>query len=171
MFTAFLEFCYIARHNVITTHPLNELQAALQRFHQHRLVFSGTVQADGLLGFSLPRQHSMVHYYDNIKNFGSQNGLCLSITGSKHITAVKRPCRRLNRYKALSQILKVNERLDKLAAASVERAQSACKTRLRQMSKSQVPAHAPVAGNALSDPDRRTVVTGYHSKRPKTCAP
>ena len=62
----------------------------------------------------------MVHYYDNIKNFGSPNGLCSSITESKHITAVKCPWRRSNCYKALSQILKVNERLDKLAAARAD---------------------------------------------------
>lgn len=62
----------------------------------------------------------MVHYYDNIKNFGSPNGLCSSITESKHIVAVKRPWRRSSRYKALSQILKVNERLDKLAAARAD---------------------------------------------------
>jgi len=62
----------------------------------------------------------MVHYHANIKNFGSPNGLCSSITESKHITAVKRPWRRSSRYKALSQILKVNERLDRLMAAKAD---------------------------------------------------
>ena len=62
----------------------------------------------------------MVHYYDNIKNFGAPNGLCSSITESKHIVAVKCPWRRSSRYKALSQILRVNERLDKLAAARAD---------------------------------------------------
>ena len=113
----FLEFCYIARRNVITEDSLEELKTALERFHQYRVVFSGTARADGLAGFSLPRQHSLVHYHDNIKNFGAPNGLCSSITESKHITAVKRLWRRSSRYRALSQILKVNERLDRLAAA------------------------------------------------------
>jgi hypothetical protein len=99
---------------------LEDLKVALQQFHQYRTVFSGTVRPDGLAGFSLPRQHSLVHYHDNIKNFGSPNGLCSSITESKHIVAVKRPWRRSSRYKALSQILKVNERLDKLAAARAD---------------------------------------------------
>jgi len=62
----------------------------------------------------------MVHYPDHIKNFGSPNGLCSSITESKHIAAVKRPWHRSNRYKALAQILKVNERLDKLAIARAD---------------------------------------------------
>jgi len=62
----------------------------------------------------------MVHYYDHIKNFGSPNGLCSSITESKHITAVKHPWRRSNKHAALPQMLKVNERLDKIAAARAD---------------------------------------------------
>ena len=62
----------------------------------------------------------MVHYYDHIKDFGSPNGLCSSITESKHITAVKRPWRRSNKHLALPQMLKTNERFDKLAATRAD---------------------------------------------------
>ena len=62
----------------------------------------------------------MVHYYDHIRNFGSPNGLCSSITESKHIAAVKRPWRRSNKHTALPQMLKINERLDKIAAARID---------------------------------------------------
>jgi len=117
---AFLEFCYIARRNIITDNSLDELDIALGKFHESRQVFSGTVRPDGPSGFSLPRQHSMVHYHDHIKNFGSPNGLCSSITESKHIAAVKDPWRRSNKHKALPQILKVNERLDKITAARAD---------------------------------------------------
>ncbi|KAH9037927.1 hypothetical protein EDB85DRAFT_1888285 [Lactarius pseudohatsudake] len=41
-------------------------------------------------GFNLPRQHSMVHYVHLIQEFGAPNGLCSSITESRHITAVKK---------------------------------------------------------------------------------
>ena len=119
-FAAFLEFCYIARRNVITSDSLEQLNVALHKFHESRQVFSGTVREDGPSGFSLPRQHSMVHYYEHIKDFGSPNGLCSSITESKHIAAVKRPWRRSNKHMALPQMLKVNERLDKLAAARAD---------------------------------------------------
>ena len=119
-FAAFLEFYYIAHRNIITDDSLNQLNVALCKFHESRRVFLGTVQEDGPSGFSLPRQHSMVHYHDHIKNFGSPNGLCSSITESKHIAAVKRPWRRSNKHAALSQMLKVNERLDKLAAARAD---------------------------------------------------
>ena len=52
----------------------------------------------------------------SIQLFGSPNGLCSSITESKHIKAVKEPWRQSSRYKALKQILQVLVRLDKIAA-------------------------------------------------------
>ena len=119
-FTAFLQFCYIAHRNVITEDSLEELNKALKQFHKYCAMFSGAVRADGLARFLLPQQHSMVHYHNNIKNFGAPNGLCSSITESKHITAIKSPWHHSSRYKALSQILKANQRLDKLVAARVD---------------------------------------------------
>jgi hypothetical protein len=115
---AFLDFCYIARQNILTENSLNLLDAALERFHHYREIFrvSG-VRPDGL---SLPRQHALSHYSRNIQNFGGLNGLCSSITESKHITAVKKPWRRSNRYEALKQMLVINTRNDQLAAARTD---------------------------------------------------
>jgi hypothetical protein len=62
----------------------------------------------------------MVHYADLIRSFGAPNGICSSITEAKHIKAVKEPWRRSNRNHPLDQILEVNQRLDKLAAARVD---------------------------------------------------
>jgi hypothetical protein len=71
----------------------------------------------GTTGFSLPRQHAIKHYPEHITSFGAPNGLCSSITENKHIKAVKKPYRRSNRFKALGQMIRTNQRLDKLAAA------------------------------------------------------
>ncbi|KAJ7797429.1 hypothetical protein B0H14DRAFT_3887096 [Mycena olivaceomarginata] len=60
--------------------------------------------------------HSLLHHIPSIILFGSPNGLCSSITESKHIKAVKEPWRRSSRYKALTQMLVILTRLDKLAA-------------------------------------------------------
>jgi hypothetical protein len=115
---AFLEFCYIARRNVHNKKSLTDLDDALQRFHHYRTIFEHTgVRPDG---FSLPRQHAMTHYLTRIRAFGGPNGLCSSITESKHIKAVKEPWRRSNRFEALSQMLLTNQRLDKLAALRVD---------------------------------------------------
>ena len=115
---AFLEFCYIARRDTLDTKSLSELEDALKRYHVHRKIFQECgVRADG---FNLPRQHSLTHYYQLIREFGAPNGLCSSITESKHIKAVKEPWRRSNRFNALGQMLLTNQRLDKLAAARVD---------------------------------------------------
>lgn len=93
------------------------MQDALAYFHELHTVFVETgVRPDG---FALPRQHALVHYVDCIHLFGSPNGLCSSITESKHITAVKEPWRRSNRNEPLEQIIKTNARLSKLGAARV----------------------------------------------------
>lgn len=115
---AFLDFCYIARRNIHTTESLRDLDDALARFHTHRTIF----QDSGLRpeGFNLPQQHSLLHYHQLIREFGAPNGLCSSITESKHIKAVKEPWRRSNRCDALGQMLVTNQRLDKLAAAHVD---------------------------------------------------
>jgi hypothetical protein len=60
------------------------------------------------------------HYYQLIRMFGAPNGLCSSITESKHIKAVKEPWHCSNRYKALGQMLTTNYWLDKLAVARVD---------------------------------------------------
>jgi hypothetical protein len=116
-FRAFLEFCYHVRRDVITEETLAELDDALSRFHNYRTIFTELgIRRDG---FALPRQHSVFHYHSLIRAVGAPNGLCSSITESKHITAVKKPWRRSNRHNALGQMLLTNQRLDKLAAANM----------------------------------------------------
>ncbi|KAF8124479.1 hypothetical protein EV363DRAFT_1178092 [Boletus edulis] len=63
----------------------------------------------------IPRIHALQHYHEMIQLFGAPNGLCSSITESKHIQAVKAPWRRTNRHEALHQMLIINQRLDNLA--------------------------------------------------------
>lgn len=116
-FQAFLDFCYIVRRDVITDHDLLALKNALSCFHKNRDIFISTGVRSN---FHLPRQHSMVHYHSLIRQFGAPNGLCSSITESKHIRAIKEPWRRSNRNEALGQMLVTNQRLDQLAAARAD---------------------------------------------------
>ncbi|CAK5264834.1 unnamed protein product [Mycena citricolor] len=117
-FSAFLDFCYLVRRNIIDQATLVQIRDSLTRYHQERRVFEdiGVVPNK----FCLPRQHSLSHYAHLIQEFGAPNGLCSSITESKHIKAVKEPWRRSSRFQALEQMLTINERLDKLAAARVD---------------------------------------------------
>ncbi|KAI6096718.1 hypothetical protein F5141DRAFT_1190959 [Pisolithus sp. B1] len=118
MFHTFLEVCYIVCHNVITDNTLMELKDALNHFHQYCRIFKDTgVHPEG---FSLPHQHALVHYEMLICLFSAPNGLCTSITESKHIAAVKKPWHHSNKHNALSQILQTNQCISQLAAAHVD---------------------------------------------------
>jgi hypothetical protein len=93
------------------------VEMALQSFHRDQEIFrdSGVCPS----GFSLPCQHSLMHYRHLIQQFGAPNGLCSFITESKHIVAVKKPWCRSNKYKALGQMLLANQHMDKLAAMNI----------------------------------------------------
>ena len=115
---AFLDFCYLVRRSVIDEETLDAIDDAVIRFQRDRAIFHDV----GIhpAGLSLPRQHSMIHYRHLIEQFGAPNGICSSITESKHIKAVKEPWRRSSRYDALGQMLVTNQRLDKLAASRAD---------------------------------------------------
>lgn len=115
---AFLDFCYLARQDTLNTDDLFRMHTALSQFHQYRKIFEtiGIRHQDDYP----PRQHSMMHYPKLIREFGAPNGLCSSITESKHIKAVKEPWRRSNRFNALRQMLGTNRRIDQLSASRVD---------------------------------------------------
>ena len=103
---------------MFTQATLDCLDNALKRFHEYRKIFQLLGVWDPTsAGLSLPRQHALTHYRRHIKNFGAPNGLCSSITESKHILAVKRPWRRSSRYNPINQIMQSNRRADNLSAA------------------------------------------------------
>ncbi|GLB43818.1 hypothetical protein LshimejAT787_1500020 [Lyophyllum shimeji] len=118
--STFTEFCYLVQHDVLDDRDLQQVDEVLARYHEKRIIF----EQEGIRpdGFSLPWQHLMVHYNTLIREFGVPNGLCSSITESKHIKAVKKPYRRTNRDRetALGQILVINQRQDKLAAVEID---------------------------------------------------
>ncbi|KAG1850415.1 hypothetical protein F4604DRAFT_1883666 [Suillus subluteus] len=111
IFCTFLKFCYLVHRNIITEKMLDEIQDALDHFPQYREIFKTT---EVIEMFSLPCQHSLQHYIHLICLFGAPNGLCSSITKSKHIKVVKEPWQCLSWYKSLGQMLVTNEHLNKL---------------------------------------------------------
>ncbi|KAJ6561586.1 hypothetical protein B0H10DRAFT_2169275 [Mycena sp. CBHHK59/15] len=116
--STFLDFCYLVHRNIVDKATLNAIDVALARYHHERVIFVESGVCPN--GFCLPCQHSLTHYRYLIQEFGAPNGLCSSITESKHIKVVKQPWRRSSRHEALSQMLTINDRLDKLAAAQVD---------------------------------------------------
>lgn len=116
--SAFLDFCYLVQCSELGKGTLRDIKLALQRFHEMREIFR--VSGVRPNGFSLLRQHALVHYLRLIQEFGAPNGLCSSITESCHITAVKCSWHCSSRFEALGQMLLTNQRLDKLAAARAQ---------------------------------------------------
>jgi hypothetical protein len=111
---SFMEFCYLVRRSVLYESDIHKLDQHVADFHKHRQIF---IEAGLRTNFSLPRQHSIIHYAPRIRDFAAPNGLCSSITESKHIRAVKDPYRRTNRYKEMGQMLVINQRMDKMDSA------------------------------------------------------
>ena len=104
---AFMEFCYIVRQSTLDEADLDAMQSALQRFETKCTIF----QEVGIRphGISIPHIHALQHYQQLVQQFGAPNGLCSSITESKHIYAVKKPWRRSNHHEALGQMLVINQ--------------------------------------------------------------
>ena len=99
----FLNFCYLMRRAEIGKSDLIAIEMALKTFHvAHDFFHTSGIHKKG---FNLPCQHSMVQYVHLIQEFGAPNGICLSITESHHITAMKQPWRHSNHYEPLGQIL------------------------------------------------------------------
>jgi hypothetical protein len=114
---AYMDFCYMARRSSHTEDTLNDMSSCLERFYKYRPIFKDHGIREN---FNLPRQHSLAHYIVSIRLFGSPNGVCSSITESKHIDAVKKPWRRTNKDNPLLQILAINVRMSKIAAARAD---------------------------------------------------
>ena len=110
---AFLDFCYIVRQSTLDEADLAAMENALTCFETERIIFEEVQIRPG--GISIPRIQALQHYQEMVQQFGAPNGLCSSITESKHIQAVKKPWRRSNRHQALGQMLVTNQRLDNIA--------------------------------------------------------
>jgi hypothetical protein len=115
--SAYNEFCYLVRRSVLDDNDLVKLDEHLAKFHEEWQIFIDEGVRDD---FCLPQQHTLIHYRDMIIKFGAPNGLCSSITESRHKDAVKKPYRHSSRFNALAQILNTNQCIDKLAASVVD---------------------------------------------------
>lgn len=111
--STFINACYIVRRNAISEPVRQRFKNLVEQFQQLRSIF---IESGVRASISLPRQHALPHFVNAIELFGAPNGLCSSITESKHIKAVKEPWRRSSRFRALVQMLIIIIRMEKMAA-------------------------------------------------------
>ncbi|KAJ7440045.1 hypothetical protein FB451DRAFT_1445189 [Mycena latifolia] len=95
--------CYLVRRNIVGEATLGAIDAALVRYHAERKFSRKAGVCPN--GFCLPRQHSLTHY----------RYLIQEVQRSEWSLFVNH-----RSYEALHQMLTINDRLDKLAAARVD---------------------------------------------------
>ncbi|THH16005.1 hypothetical protein EW146_g4567 [Bondarzewia mesenterica] len=66
---SFMDFCYLVRRSTINESTLTQIEDALHRFHADRAIFEETGVHP--TGFSLPRQHTLVHYRHLVQDFAA----------------------------------------------------------------------------------------------------
>ncbi|KAH9978413.1 hypothetical protein BJV74DRAFT_879459 [Russula compacta] len=99
--TSFMDACYIACRNAITAPALEHFRKSVEKFHELWNIF---IEAGVWDSISLPCQHALKHFYNSIHLFGSPNGLCLSITESKHIKVMLQIIVRMEKMTVLRRI-------------------------------------------------------------------
>ncbi|EIW53615.1 uncharacterized protein TRAVEDRAFT_133656 [Trametes versicolor FP-101664 SS1] len=116
---ALLDFLYIAQYPAHTSETLELLEDALRRFHTNKEVF---VQLGVRQHFKLPKLHSLDHYVQSIKLFGTTDNYDTQYTERLHIDFAKDAYRATNHKDEFPQMTTWLERREKILrhAAYVE---------------------------------------------------
>ncbi|KAF8257651.1 hypothetical protein EI94DRAFT_1708769 [Lactarius quietus] len=109
---AFMDTCYIACQNAIDLPSLEHFQGYVQTYHDLHDVF---IEAGVCVDVAVPRQHALSHFHHAIHQFSSSNGLCLSITKSKHIPATKDTWQRSSKNNAMGQMVRTIQWMDRMS--------------------------------------------------------
>ncbi|KAF8269032.1 hypothetical protein EI94DRAFT_1771396 [Lactarius quietus] len=142
----FMDTCYITCWNSISSLVLKCFQKCVVKYHELCNVFltTGTLKM-----VSLPCQHALSHYHFSIQLFGSPNGLCSSITESKHRVSVKNNWYQSNHNNMLPQMMKSLLWWEKLAEMT-----AAYMADITDGEDPQEDPTPPDSGHSASGPDK-----------------
>ncbi|KZV66206.1 hypothetical protein PENSPDRAFT_689159 [Peniophora sp. CONT] len=110
---ALLDFIYLAQYPEASEDTLTQLAAALKRFHKYKDVFE-TMGAR--THFNLPKLHSLAHYVDSIKLFGTADNFNTSYSERLHIDYTKSAWRATNRKDEYPQMTLWLQRREQILA-------------------------------------------------------
>ncbi|EIW79697.1 hypothetical protein CONPUDRAFT_43595, partial [Coniophora puteana RWD-64-598 SS2] len=96
-----LDFITLAQYESHTSDTLASMTKALQEFHKRKSIFTQLGIRDH---FNIPKLHSMAHYVDAIKLFGSATGFSTESPEHLHIDFAKRAYRASNKRDYLIQM-------------------------------------------------------------------
>ncbi|KAI0629564.1 hypothetical protein C8Q77DRAFT_1065168 [Trametes polyzona] len=126
---ALLDFLYLAQYPAHTSATLSLMEDALRRFHGNKTIF---VQLGIREHFRLPKLHSLDHYINSIKLFGTTDNYDTQYTERLHIDYAKDAYRATNHKDEFPQMTTWLERREK-----VMRHDAYVKWRLRQTSSAR----------------------------------
>jgi hypothetical protein len=106
-----LDFLYLAQYPLHTSETLRLLHESLERFHANKHVF---VDLGIRNDFNLPKLHSLVHYVDSIKLFGTTDNYNTEYTERLHIDLAKDAYRATNHRDEYAQMTVWLERKEKI---------------------------------------------------------
>jgi hypothetical protein len=109
---ALLDFIYLAQLPIHTSTTLGEMDSALSSFHRFKNVFkSEELRKD----FNIPKIHSLLHYVDSIRLFGSADGFNTEFPERLHIDYAKKGYRASNRKDHERQMIRWLRRQESIA--------------------------------------------------------
>ncbi len=106
-----LDFIYLAQYKTHDTATLDYLENALKEFHKHRPYFIETgIRED----FNIPKFHSLVHYVESIKLFGTTDNYNTEMFERLHIDFAKEGWRASNLRDEFPQMIHWLSRQEKI---------------------------------------------------------
>ena len=106
-----LDFLYLAQYPLHTSETLRLLDESLKRFHESKHIFVDLgIRSD----FNLPKLHSLAHYVDSIKSFGTTDNYNTEYTERLHIDLAKDAYRATNHRDEYLQMTVWLERREKV---------------------------------------------------------
>jgi len=109
---ALLDFIYLAQYSAHNTTTLGYLEDALKRFHTHQDYFIRLgVRSD----FNIPKFHSLLHYVNAIKLFGTTDNYNTELFERLHIDFSKSGWRASNHRDEFPQMIRWLSRREKIA--------------------------------------------------------
>jgi len=112
-YRALLDFIYIVQYPTHDDDSLQHLEDALDLFHSHKHIF---LELGIREHFNIPKFHSMVHYVESIRYFGTTDNYNTEMFEHFHIDMAKEGWRALNFRNEVPQMTKWLSRQEKVCS-------------------------------------------------------
>ncbi|KAL1693443.1 hypothetical protein GGG16DRAFT_49273 [Schizophyllum commune] len=107
------DFVYYAQYSLHDQHSLDEMQSALDQWHEHKVFFVNIgIRED----FNIPKFHSLQHYISSIRLLSTTDNYNTELFERLHIDFAKNGWRASNKRDAFPQMIRWLDRQEKVVA-------------------------------------------------------